>query len=72
MTDVTLETVVELADQLRPDEQQALIQHLQQLSERQLNAEEFKRLFESLSVDLGLISSDFSFHREDWYGDDER
>ena len=72
MSDVTLEAVVELADRLRPDEQQALIRHLQQLSVQLITPEEFKRSFESLSVDLGPISGDFSFRREDWYGDGER
>jgi hypothetical protein len=46
---------------------------LQGLAEhRHLTRDERKVLFESMSLDLGAISPDYSDRREDWYGDDQR
>ena len=73
MLDVTYEEVVRLAEQLPADEQVALAEHLQELAQqRQLGVDERLALFESMMVDLGPVAPDFSFSREDWYGDDER
>jgi lipoprotein NlpI len=73
MESVTYERVINLAEQLTPQEQEALVAHLQQLAQqRQLTKQERTALFESMIVDLGPVSPDFSFRREDWYGDDER
>lgn len=72
MTGVTYEEVVRLAEQLGPLEQKALIEHLQKIAQhRQLTIEEREALLEAAVVDLGPVSPDFSFRREDWY-DDER
>ncbi|NLF76400.1 MAG: hypothetical protein GX573_11930 [Chloroflexi bacterium] len=72
MTGVTYEEVVRLAEQLGPLEQEALIEHLQKIAQhRQLTIEEREALLEAAVVDLGPVSPDFSFRREDWY-DDER
>jgi hypothetical protein len=70
---IDLETLVDLVDQLKPEEQQILINHLHEKSGQQrLSDEEFQRHFKSLMADLGPIPSDYSFSREDWYGDDGR
>ncbi len=72
MPGVTYEEVVRLAEQLGPLEQEALIEHLQKIAQhRQLTIEEREALLEAAVVDLGPVSPDFSFRREDWY-DDER
>lgn len=72
MAGVTYEEVVRLAEQLGPLEQEALIEHLQKIAQhRQLTIEEREALLEAAVVDLGPVSPDFSFRREDWY-DDER
>ena len=73
MQDVTYGDVVRLAEQLTTEEQKALAAHLQQLAEqRELDRQERLTLFDSMIVDLGPVAPDFSFSREDWYGDDER
>jgi hypothetical protein len=70
---IDLETLVELVDQLKPEEQQVMMTHLQEKASRQkLSNEEFRVLFNSHMIDLGPISSNYSFSREDWYGDDGR
>jgi hypothetical protein len=72
MADVTFEEVLHLAEQLKPEEQAALVEHLQELTRtRQLSAEEKRTLFESIVVDIGPWPQDWSLRREDWY-DDER
>ncbi len=70
---VSYSEVVKLVDQLTPQEQRALFAYLQERAHyRQLTAQERTALFDSLIVDLGPVSPDFSDRREDWYGDDER
>jgi len=72
MPDVKFEEVARLAEQLKPDEQQALVEHLQNLARsRQLSAQEKRALFETLIVDLGPWPEGWSLRRKDWY-DDER
>jgi lipoprotein NlpI len=64
MASVTYERVIRLAEQLTPQEQEALVAHLQQLAQqRQLTKQERKALFASMIVDLGPVSPDFSFRR---------
>jgi hypothetical protein len=36
----------------------------------QLTAEETEALLDAAVVDLGPVAPDFSFRREDWYGDE--
>ncbi len=70
---IEFEKLVELVDQLPFDQRLHLIQHLtQQAQERQLTPKEKIELLNSTIHDLGSISPDFSFRREDWYGDDGR
>lgn len=70
---IEYDKLVELVDQLSVDQQQNLIQHLsQQANTRILTAQEKVELLNSTIHDLGDIPADFSFSREDWYGDDGR
>jgi hypothetical protein len=70
---IEFDKLVELVDQL-PDEQQLnLVQHvLQRPKDRTLTPQEKIELLNSTVHDLGSIPVDFSFSREDWYGDDGR
>jgi hypothetical protein len=68
---IEYEKLVELVDQLSVDQQQNLIQHLAQQANI-LTAQEKVELLNSTIHDLGEIPADFSFSREDWYGDDGR
>lgn len=73
MTDMTYQEIVRLAEELTAEEQETLAAHLQTLArQRRLDQDERLALFQSMIVDLGPVSPDFSFRREDWYGDDER
>jgi len=60
-------------ERLAPVEQDALLEHLQEIARhRQLTAEERIALLQAAIIDLAPASPDFSFRREDEYGDDER
>ena len=72
MVEGTYQQVIRLAEQLTPQEQRTLVAYLQILRRHGLPKEERLSLFESMLTDLGPVSPDFSFRREDWYGDDER
>jgi hypothetical protein len=72
MADVTYTEVVKLVDQLKPEEKQALVKHLQEEEVRRRTPEEFRALFESVIIDAAPADPNFSFRREDWYGDDDR
>ncbi len=73
MSDISYEVVVKLVDQLPPQEQTALITHLLELArKRELTKEERKVVLESMAVDLGAVSPDYSDRREDWYDDGGR
>lgn len=73
MTTTLYHQVLELIERLSVQEQESLVAHLQQLARRrQLSKSERKELFKKLVIDLGPASPDFSFRRQDWYGDDER
>lgn len=72
MTDISYDEVVKLADQLTTQEQVALFRHLQTVVKTQnLTSQEKKEAFESIIVNIPP-GEDFSFSREDWYGDDGR
>ena len=69
---ITFDNLLELAEQLKPEEKQSLIEHLQQETKpRRLSKEEFKDLLHSMIIDLPLAQP-FSLRREDWYDDDGR
>lgn len=72
MVSVTYDSVVRLTEQLSPQDQEALIEHLQNIvNQRKLSFEEWKTLFDSIKDDTPVIA-DFSPRREDWYDDDGR
>ncbi len=69
---IDFETLVELAEQLSPEDKQALIQRLQETAkQRELTVQEWKTLFES-TVIHNPIKEPFSLRREDWYDDEGR
>ena len=73
MADVTFSEVVRLAEQLKPAEQEALVEHLRALAkQRQLTAEEKKALLRSMIIDVGQVLPGYSDRRDDWYGDEGR
>ena len=72
MIDVTYDAVVKLAEQLTPEAQKALIDHLQEIAKRRaLSFEEWRAVFDSM-VDDTPILNDISPRRVDWYDDDGR
>ncbi len=72
MTDITLEQVIELADQLSPVDQTRLTAHLLTAArQRQLTAQEKIALLRSIQIDVEVLEAP-SVRREDWYGDDGR
>lgn len=67
MADITFEDVLELAEQLTPEEQAKLIEYLT------AKPVPMKRPPLNFPVDhLVPLKDSFSLRREDWYGDDER
>jgi hypothetical protein len=72
MSQITYDAIVRLAEQLSPEEQKALIKHLQEVAKlRELSFEEWKALFDSMKDDRPVVG-DISPRREDWYDDDGR
>jgi hypothetical protein len=72
MAPITLEAVIELADQLPLVEQHMLISHLQEQAQAQeLTSDEWIALFDASVIQREVIA-DFSPRREDWYDDDGR
>jgi hypothetical protein len=70
---VLYEEVVSLVDQLTPEEQRAIVDHvLEKPKKPKLSADEFRQWLESLAYDVGSVSTGYSDRREDWYGDDGR
>ena len=70
---IEFEKLVELVDQLPTEQQQYLVQHItEQSHQRELTPKEKIELLNSTVHDLGEISPDFSFRRDDWYSDDGR
>ncbi|MBC8171626.1 MAG: hypothetical protein H7X77_08130 [Anaerolineae bacterium] len=67
MEQVTYEAVLKQAEQLTPQEQQALIEHLQMhQQEPELDFDTWLALFNSLKVNIPVLK-DFSNRRVDWY-----
>jgi hypothetical protein len=72
MAQITYEAVVKLAEQLSPEAQKALIEHLQEIAkQRELSFEEWKAILESMVIDTPIVG-EFSDRRVDWYHDDGR
>ena len=70
---IEFDKLVELVDQLPPEQRLHLIHHLvQKANDRTLTPQEKIELLNSTVHDLGTIPAGFSFSREDWYGDDGR
>ncbi|MBX3065942.1 MAG: hypothetical protein KF726_23390 [Anaerolineae bacterium] len=70
MTDITYEQVVQLADQLSPEDQVRLAEHLEmRRTEEELSDEAWESLFEDLKISVP-ITDKFSLRREDWYDDE--
>ena len=70
---IEFDKLVELVDQLPIEQRLNLIQHLaQNTNSRVLTPHEKIELLNSTVHDLGAVPIDFSFSREDWYGDDGR
>jgi hypothetical protein len=68
---IPYETLVELVEQLPLEQQQDLVMRLlDKTKAHPLSKTEWKTLFESLTVDLGEVSPQYSDRREDWYDDD--
>jgi hypothetical protein len=71
MANITFDEVVKLAEQLSPDDQKALISHLQQLAHhRELTFHERRQLLEASILSIPVVNEP-SLRREDWYDDDE-
>lgn len=63
---IEFEKLVELVDQLPTEQRQYLVQHItEQSKQRELMPKEKIDLLNSTVRDLGDVSSDFSFRRED-------
>lgn len=76
MESVTYEAVVKQAEQLTPQEQQALIEHLQAHTQEaeqdaELDFDTWLAIFNSLKISTPVLK-DFSNRRVDWYNDDGR
>ena len=71
MADVTLNEVVQLAEKLTPEDQQALIAHLQEHAHKDIG-KEFDRLFNLFVFDVGEWPQEITLRRKDEYGDSER
>lgn len=70
---IEYENLVELVEQLSEAQQQDLLMRLlEKANARQLSKEEKRALLDSMALDLGEVSSDYSDRRADWYGDDGR
>jgi hypothetical protein len=68
MTDATFEEVIKLAEQLTPEEQEALIEHLRASKQRAK-----QRPSATLTVfEVGVWPQGMTLRREDEYGDDGR
>lgn len=77
MADVTFTEVVQLAEKLTPEEQQALIVYLQEHSksrngEGRSVSKAFDEMFNLLVFDVGQWPEGMTLRREDEYGDDDR
>ena len=69
---IPYETLVELVEQLPPEEQRNLLHRLQERMRQQaLSDEEWQAAFRSLMIHA-QVSDDFPIRRADWYDDDGR
>ncbi len=67
MGQTAYDAVAKLAEQLPPDEQKALIEHLQEIArQRELSFEEWKAALDSLKIHAPIVG-EFSDRRSDWY-----
>lgn len=72
MEQISYEAVAKLAEQLSPEAQKALIEHLQEIAkQRELSFEEWKAMLDSLKIQTPIVGG-FSDRRSDWYDDDGR
>jgi len=72
MTNMTFDKIVELVDQLTPQEQTQLTTHLLELvRQRQLTVEERKALLHANVLSVSVANTP-SPRREDWYDNDGR
>jgi len=72
MEQISYEAVAKLAEQLSPEAQRALIEHLQEIAkQRELSFEEWKAAFEALKIHTPIVG-EFSDRRSDWYNVDGR
>jgi hypothetical protein len=70
---IPYETLVELVEQLPPEQQQDLAMRLlDKKKDHALSKAEWKALFESMTLDLGEVLPGYSDRREDWYDADGR
>jgi hypothetical protein len=70
---IEFDELVELVEQLPPEQQQALIARVlrQRADQRPLTVEEKLRLLDAAKLDNAVLQEP-SIRREDWYGDDGR
>ena len=67
---IPYETLLELVEQLSPEQQQDLVRHLQQRAlQRDLTVDEKMRRLRAVQVDVE-VKEEPSPYREDGYGDD--
>ena len=70
--DLTFQDVLQLTQQLEPQEQQALIDYLQKRTRlERLTDQEWEAQFDAVKITLP-IAEGFSLDREDWYSDDRQ
>lgn len=72
MHGMSFDQILHAAEGLSPEEQRALIQHLQTQTEPgRLSAEDKLALLRAAQAHVE-VNQEPSVHREDWYGDDGR
>ena len=71
--EIHYETLMSLVDQLPEEDRHNLLMHLLTEAKAQhLTSAQRLALFDTMTVDLGTVSPNYSDRREDWYGNDER
>lgn len=72
MMNISFDEIVELVDQLTPQEQAQLTSHLlARARKRYLSLDEKMTLLRAAQIDVE-VNQEPSVRREDWYGDDGR
>jgi hypothetical protein len=70
---IPYETLIALVEQLPPEQQQDLVLHLlERTQQHPLSTAERRMAFESMTMNLGQVSTVYSDRRQDWYEDDGR